>query len=155
LPRLPLRRMDTRIAGANGNRGEEKMSVELQMLAWSTTLLIVLVLIQALAGVQGQGLMAQMGPRDDQPAPKKYHARMLRVVDNHREGLTMFAPLVLIAAVAQISNEWTVLGAQLFFYSRVVHAILYIAGVPMVRPLVWTVGVIGTLMVLLAVLGLI
>jgi uncharacterized MAPEG superfamily protein len=131
------------------------MSTELQMLAWSTALLIALVLIQATAGVQGQGLKAQMGPRDDQPPPKKYHARMLRIVDNHREGLTMFAPLVLIAAVAQISNPWTVLGAQLFFYSRAVHAVLYIAGVPLVRPLAWTVGLIGTLMVLLAVLGVI
>jgi uncharacterized MAPEG superfamily protein len=131
------------------------MTTELQMLAWSTALLIVLVLIQALAGIQGQGLLQQMGPRDDQPAPKKYHARMLRVVDNHREGLIMFAPLVLIAAIAQISNQWTVLGAQLFFYSRVVHALLYIAGVPMVRPLAWTVGVIGIVMVLLAVLGVI
>lgn len=131
------------------------MSTELQMLAWSTALLIVLVVAQALAGIQGQGLMAQMGPRDDQPPPKKYHARMLRVVDNHREGLTMFAPLVLIAAAASISNQWTVLGAQLFFYSRVVHALLYIAGVPMVRPLAWGVGLIGTVMVLLAVLGVI
>ena len=131
------------------------MSVELQMLAWSTALLIVLVVIQALAGVQAQGAIPLAGPRDDLPPPRKYQARMLRVVDNHREGLTMFAPLVLIAAIAQISDQWTVLGAQLFFYSRVVHAVLYIAGVPMVRPLAWTVGVVGTLMVLLAVLGVI
>ncbi|HEX5007572.1 MAG TPA: MAPEG family protein [Hyphomonadaceae bacterium] len=131
------------------------MSVELQMLAWSTALLIVLVVVQALAGIQGQGLMPLAGPRDDLPPPKKYHARMLRVVDNHREGLTMFAPLVLIAAVTSISNQWTVLGAQLFFYSRIVHAVLYIAGVPLVRPLAWGVGLIGTVMVLLAVLRVI
>ena len=33
------------------------------------------------------------------------------------------------------------LGAQLFFYSRVAHAILYILGVPLVRPLAWAVGI--------------
>ena len=131
------------------------MSVELQMLAWSTTLLIALVVVQALAGVRAQGVMPMAGPRDDLPPPKKYQARMLRVVDNHREGLTMFAPLVLIAAVAQISNQWTVLGAQLFFYSRLAHAVLYIAGVPLVRPLAWAVGLAGVVMVLLAVLGVI
>lgn len=131
------------------------MSVELQMLAWSAALLIVLVLVQALAGLQAQGFMPLAGPRDDLPPAKKFQARMLRVVDNHREGLTMFAPLVLIAAFAQISNQWTVLGAQLFFYSRAVHAVLYIAGVPIVRPLAWTIGLIGTLMVLLAVLKVI
>jgi uncharacterized MAPEG superfamily protein len=67
----------------------------------------------------------------------------------------MFAPLVLVAALTQITNQWTVLGAQLFFYSRVVHAVLYIAGVPIVRPLAWAVGVVGTVMVLLAVLRVI
>ncbi len=79
---------------------------------------------------------------------------MLRVVDNHREGLVMFAPLALIAAAAGVHNSSTVLGAQLFFYSRAVHAILYIIGVPLVRPLAWAVGIVGTVMLLLALLGL-
>ena len=77
------------------------------------------------------------------------------MVDNHREGLTLFAPLVIVAALIHVSNSWTVLGAELFFYARVVHAGLYLAGVPLIRPLAWAVGLIGTLMVLLAVLKLI
>jgi uncharacterized MAPEG superfamily protein len=40
----------------------------------------------------------------------------------------MFAPLALIAALVHVSNSWTVLAAQLFFYSRVAHAVVYIAG---------------------------
>ena len=79
---------------------------------------------------------------------------MKRVVDNHREGLTMFAPLVLAAAVAGVSSGTMVLGAQLFFYSRVAHAVLYIFGVPMVRPLAWAVGLAGTVMVFAALVGL-
>lgn len=131
------------------------MSVELQMLVYSTGLLILLVMVQAVVGVQSAGLMPLAGHRDDLPPAKKFHARMLRVVDNHREGLLMFAPLVLVLAVAGISNHWTVLGAQLFFWSRVAHALLYIAGVPMVRPAAWTVGVVGTVILLLAALQLI
>lgn len=131
------------------------MSVELTMLAYATALLLILVLIQAVAGVQAQGLMPMAGARDDLPAPKPFQARTKRVVDNHREGLTIFAPLVLIAAVAHISSNWTVLGAQLFFYSRVVHAGLYLLGVPLVRPLAWAVGIAGTGLVLKSVLGLI
>jgi uncharacterized MAPEG superfamily protein len=131
------------------------MSVELNMMVYSAALLLVLVLIQATAGVLAQGLQPMAGPRDDLPEPKPFQARTKRVVDNHREGLTIFAPLVLAAAVAHISNPWTVLGAELFFYSRVVHAALYLAGVPMVRPLAWTVGIVGTGMVLRSVLGLI
>ena len=41
------------------------------------------------------------------------------------------------------------------FGPRLVHAILYIAGVPMIRPLAWAVGMAGIVIVLLAVLGII
>jgi len=131
------------------------MSIELTMLVYSTALLIVLVLVQTLAGIQGQGLMPLAGPRDNLPPPKTFHARTLRLVDNHREGLLMFAPLVIVAALVDITSQWTVLGAQLFFYSRVAHAVIYIAGLPMIRPLAWTVGLVGTVMILLALLGVI
>ena len=131
------------------------MSVELTMLVWSTALLLLLVVIQATAGVRAQGLAAMAGPRDALPPPKPFQARALRVVDNHREGLILFAPLALAAALAHISNPCTVLGAQLFFYARVAHAALYLAGVPWVRPLAWAVGLVGTAMLLLADLRLV
>jgi len=126
------------------------MSVELTMLACSVALLFVLILVQALAGVLAQGLPAMAGARDNLPEAKSFQARTKRVVDNHREGLALFAPLVLIAAVAHVSNSSTVLGAQIFFYARVVHAVLYLAGVPWVRPLAWAAGIVGTVMVFVA-----
>lgn len=131
------------------------MTTELTMLAYAVALLVVLVVIQAAVGVQSKGLVPMANNRDDVGPPTGFHARMLRVVDNHREGLTMFAPLVLIAAAAQISNSWTVLAAQLFFYARAGHAVLYVLGVPMVRPLAWGVGLFATTVMLLAVLGII
>ncbi|MBI3439210.1 MAG: MAPEG family protein [Proteobacteria bacterium] len=131
------------------------MTPELMMLAYSVALLIVLVLIQATIGVQSKGLMPMANNRDDVGPATGFHARMLRVVDNHREGITMFAPVVLIAAAANIHSGMTVLGAQMFFYSRLAHAILYVTGIPLVRPLFWAVGLAGTVIVLLATLGLI
>ena len=59
---------------------------------------------------------------------------------------------MLIAAHLGVSNDLTVWGAQLFFYARVAHAVIYLAGWPKVRPLAWAVGIIGTIMVLAAVL---
>ena len=134
--------------------GVPNMTVELKMLAYATLLLIVLVVIQAVAAARAQGLMPLAGPRDNLPPPKPFQARTKRIVDNHREGLTMFAPLILAAAVANIHNGWTVLGAELFFYARLVHAVLYLVGAPYVRPLAFVVGLVGTLMVLAALLGL-
>jgi uncharacterized MAPEG superfamily protein len=76
------------------------------------------------------------------------------LTDNYRENLWFFAPLVLIAALTNVSNEWTVLGARLFFYSRVAHAVIYMAGWPMIRPLFWFVGVVGCGMIFLALFGI-
>jgi uncharacterized MAPEG superfamily protein len=131
------------------------MTTELTMLAYSVALLIALVLFQASVGVRAKGAIPLAGHRDDIGPATGFHARMLRVVDNHREGITMFAPLVLIAATINLHNSWTVLGAQLFFYSRLVHAILYVTGIPLVRPLFWAVGLAGSVMILLAILGII
>ena len=130
------------------------MTIELTMLAYAVALLIALVFVQAAVGVRAKGAMPMAGHRDDVGPATGFHARMLRVVDNHREGITMFAPLVLIAAAANIHNHWTVLGSQLFFYSRLVHAVLYVLGVPLVRPLAWALGLAGTIIVLLAILGM-
>lgn len=130
------------------------MPVELTMLAYSVALLFVIILIQANAGVTAQGLMPMANNRDDLPVPSVFQARMKRVVDNHREGLILFAPLALIAAQQGISTSTSMLGAQLFFYSRVAHAVLYILGVPMIRPLAWAVGIVGTVMVFLAIFNI-
>ncbi|MBI1239549.1 MAG: hypothetical protein GC199_09435 [Alphaproteobacteria bacterium] len=130
------------------------MTVELTMLAYSVALLFVLVLIQATAGVLAQGLMPMANSRDDLKAPSIFQARTKRLVDNHREGLILFAPLVLLAAHLDISTATTILGSQLFFYSRVGHALIYLFAVPMVRPLFWAVGIVGTIMIFLALFGL-
>jgi len=126
------------------------MPLELLMLALSVALLFVLILIQGAAGTQAQGVGVMAGNRDNMVPPSPWQARTKRCVDNHREGLMLFAPLVLIAAHLQISSELTVWGAQLFFYSRVAHAVIYLAGWPMVRPLAWLIGIIGTVMVFVA-----
>ena len=75
------------------------MSIELRLLVYSVVLLIVLVFVQALAGIRAQGLFPMAGHRDGLPPAKPYQARTRRVVENHIEGLVMFAPLVLIAAM--------------------------------------------------------
>jgi len=129
------------------------MSVELTMLLYSVALLVILIVVQAGAGVLEKGIAAMAGARDSLGEPGMFQARSKRVVDNHREGLLIFAPLVVIAALADVSTANTVLGAQLFFYSRVIHAVVYLTGVPWLRPLVWAVGIAGCIMIFIALLG--
>lgn len=129
------------------------MSIELTMLAYSVALFFGLILVQVVVGVRAQGAMPLAGSRDNLPPPSRLQARVGRCVENHREGLTMFAPLVLIAALSHVSNPTTVLGAQLFFVSRVLHAGIYLAGLPKIRPLAWAVGITGTIMIFASLMG--
>ena len=128
------------------------MTIELSMLVYSVALLVIVIAIQAAAGIIAQGLPAMAGARDNLGEPSQFQARSKRVAENHKEGLLIFAPLVLAASAAGISTDLTVLGAQLFFYSRVAHAIVYLAGWPWIRPLVWAVGLVGSLLILFALL---
>ncbi len=68
------------------------------------------------------------------------------------ENLAPFAALVLIAHVTQQTSALTVTGAALFFYARLVHAIVYIIGVPWIRTLAFLAGWVGILLVFLEVI---
>ena len=130
------------------------MSVELTMLLYSVALLVVVIVIQASTAILAQGVEALAGPRDNLGEPTVLQARTKRCADNHREGLLIFAPLVLIAAALDVSTSLTVLGSQLFFYSRVIHAGIYIAGVPWVRPVFWAIGMAGCVMIFIELIGI-
>jgi len=129
------------------------MSTELTMLTYSVGLFFILILVQVVVGVRAQGAIPLADSRDNLPPPSLLQARVGRCVENHREGLTMFAPLVLIAALSHISTDATILGSKLFFYSRVVHAGVYLTGLPKVRPLVWAVGITGIIMIFASLMG--
>jgi len=63
------------------------------------------------------------------------------------ESLVLFAALVLTAVVAQKTNSTTALGAELFFWARLAHALIYVAGIPWVRTAVWGVSVVGLILI--------
>ncbi|HRK64489.1 MAG TPA: MAPEG family protein [Terricaulis sp.] len=130
------------------------MTVELTYLAYAIALFFVVVFLQAGAGIRNNGGLAMANSRDNLKPPTVYQARMKRLTDNYRENLWFFAPLILIAAVADISNQWTVLGAQLFFWSRLGHAIWYAFGWPYVRPLFWFAGIVACVLIFLALFGI-
>ena len=129
------------------------MTIELTYLAYTIALFFAVVGIQAVAGIRQHGAVPLANNRDNLAPPGVFPARTKRLTDNFRENLWFFAPLVLIAAIAGISNQWTALGAQMFFWARLGHAILYITGLPLVRPLFWFAGVVGCGMIFLSLFG--
>ena len=129
------------------------MSIELTYLAYTIALFFVVVFLQAGAGIRNNGGLAMANNRDNLKPPSVYQARMKRLTDNYRENLWFFAPLILIAAISGISNQWTVLGAQVFFFARLGHAIWYAFGWPIVRPLFWFAGIVACVLIFLALFG--
>ena len=123
------------------------MTPELTYLVWSAVLTFALVLI-AVSGAQLQvGLPTLAGNREGLPEMESWAGRAQRAHRNMLESLILFAILVLVARAANVSNAMTVLGAQLFFWGRVAHAALYIAGVPWARTAAWGVSAVGLVVI--------
>jgi uncharacterized MAPEG superfamily protein len=70
-----------------------------------------------------------------------------RAHTNAVENLAPFAALVLAAHLSGSANATTALGATIFFWSRVAHAGLYIAGVAYLRTAAYAGGIIGMAMI--------
>ena len=129
------------------------MTPELMYLVWSAALTFVLVLI-AVSGCFFQvGMPKLAGNREDMPEITGWAGRAVRTHRNMLESLILFAVLVLVAHLANIHNGMTLLGAQLFFWGRVAHAILYIAGLAWLRTAAWGVSVVGLVMIFLQLIG--
>ena len=128
------------------------MSVELLMLVYSAVLFFVIILVQAGLAITQNGLMAQAGNRDNLPEPTVLRKRLQRLTGNMQENLVIFAIVVLVAHAAGVSNDSTALGATIFFYARVAHAIVYAFGWPMIRPLFYFISLYGPIVIALETL---
>ncbi|HYM32164.1 MAG TPA: MAPEG family protein [Candidatus Cybelea sp.] len=120
------------------------MSTDLTMLVWSA----VLTFVQVLPYVNGRlltnwTLADAVGNREKDPPDAAWVGRAVRAHTNMVENLPIFAALVLVAHVTSHANAMTALGAQIFFWARLVYAGVYIAGIPYLRTLVWLVSIIG------------
>lgn len=129
------------------------MTTDLTMLIASAVLTVLLAVPYATGYVLTRGLYVVAGNREDFPAGTGWIGRAHRAHLNMVENLVPFAALVLGAAVAGKADGWTALGSQVFFYSRVLHAAVYIAGVPWVRTLAYAGGLAGMAMVLYGIVA--
>ena len=123
------------------------MTPELTYLVWAVALCFLQMLI-AVCGAAGQvGLPTLASNRDDMPAVTGWADRAQRAHGNMVENLVLFAALVLVAVAAGRANATTTLGAQIFFFGRVAYVVVFIAGIPWLRTALWTVSVVGLLMI--------
>jgi uncharacterized MAPEG superfamily protein len=122
------------------------MSIELKMLLFTVALFFVQLVAQVVAEVIQNGLGYAMSARDDWKNPTGIAGRIERAYFNLLETMPAFAALVLIVLYTGNANENTALGAQIYFWGRVVYVPAYLAGIPVIRTLVWTVSTAGLLL---------
>lgn len=119
------------------------MAFELQMLLASVAILMILLIVQGGLVPATHGFKWGLGPRDEPRAPSVLQGRMNRIVANHMESMALFTPLALIACLLEISTPETRLGAALYIGARAAFAVIYFAGVPVLRSVAWGVSVLG------------
>jgi uncharacterized MAPEG superfamily protein len=78
--------------------------------------------------------------------------RAIRAHQNAIENLAIFAPAVVIAHLLNISTPATRMAVVIYFLARLVHFLVYLAGIPVVRTLAFAVGWAAQIVVLASIL---
>ena len=127
----------------------DEIPIELSLLIWTAALTILQMLVSALGSITQIGLTTLAGNRDNLTETTGWASRAQRAHRNMLESIAVFAILVMSAHHLNISNDMTVLGAQLFFWGRVAFSIIYIAGIPWVRTAAWGFSLVGLILIFL------
>ena len=125
------------------------MSLELTFLIWSVALTFIQMLVAATGATLQFGLPDLAGNRENLPPATSWAGRAQRAHRNMLENLVLFAVLVLVTEITNHNNAMTGLGVQVFFWARVVYAVIYVIGLPWLRTGVWAISVIGLIMIFL------
>lgn len=125
------------------------MTMDLWMLLAAVLLTWLLIMLAATPPLLSDPLWA-MGSRDRKLEQGVWAARALRTSENMKENLPLFAALVLIAHVSGHATHLAIVGAELFVAARIVHAVIYLAGIPYLRTLIWAVSIAGMGMIVAA-----
>jgi len=125
------------------------MSPDLTLLVWAVALTLVQAIVAAFGAMLQVGLPALAGNREHLPPIEGWAGRARRAHNNMLENLALFASLVLVAQVAGKATAPTALGAELFFWARLIYAPVYVVGIPFLRTAAWVVSVVGLVMIFL------
>ena len=132
---------------------EVALSADLRWLLYSALLCLVLWVPYIISAISVRGLDRVVGyPTGEYGDLPAWARRNQRAHMNLVENLIPFAAIVLVAHVSGAANATTALAAQVFFWARLVHSVVMIAGIAWVRTLSFAVGWLATLLILWEVL---
>lgn len=130
-----------------------KFTSELHSLTVVSTATALMWVPYVVARMTTHGVLRAIGaPGPGYPSDAPWADRARRAHLNAIENLAVFAPLVLVAAIIELSTRVTVLSAQIYVVARLAHYVIYAAGIPVVRTLAFLAGACATLAIAMALL---
>lgn len=129
------------------------MTEELMWLTWVTAFTAVMWIPYILNMIAVRGLRDAVG-YPEHPAPlAPWASKMKAAHANAVENLVVFAALVLVAHVAGVSNDATVLACAVYFWARLIHFLAYSLAIPWVRTLAFVAGFAAQLTLVAQLVG--
>jgi uncharacterized MAPEG superfamily protein len=120
------------------------MTTDLDYLAYTAMLTGALWIPYVIAQVVTNGFPTPANYVDPTPrALPLWGKRADRALMNAVEVFAPFAALVLLAHVAGKANETTAFWSKVFFWTRLSHAVVYLAGIPYIRTVIFTLGFVA------------
>jgi uncharacterized MAPEG superfamily protein len=102
----------------------------------------------AVSGLRG----ALAGSAPEGSAHSPWAQRAIKAHYNAVENLAIFAPAVLVAHLLSISTPATKAAVVVYFFARLLHFVVYSAGIPAARTLTFTAGWLAQIVILASVL---
>src|SRR5215472_13971529 len=125
---------------------------ETRMLWASVVLGLVQVTLAVLFSAASGRVSWALGSRDEPGPPLgKLAGRLERAWQNYLQTFPMFAAVVLLANALNRHDHMMTLGADLYFYARVAYVPVYALGISGLRTLVWSVSVVGIVLILVGI----
>ncbi|WP_375174499.1 MAPEG family protein [Pseudooceanicola sp.] len=127
------------------------MTPELTALTLAALLQVIQIAMYSVAGQSQAGRKAALKPRDEKIELTGKPGRIQRAMNNHFEGLLLFAIAALVTAHAG-STAFTAACAWIYLAARVLYIPAYIFGWVPWRSLIWLTGLAATTLMLLSAL---
>jgi len=128
-----------------------QIPVELKLLVVAVIVGFVQIVWAAVAGSGGERDFAWLaGPRDDPKPVGVTAARLTRALSNFLETFPLFAAALIACDLAGKLGPLTLYGAALYVAGRALYVPLYASGIALLRTVVWTVAIVGIVMIIVA-----
>jgi uncharacterized MAPEG superfamily protein len=127
------------------------MTIELTILAASVFVGILHIVVASHLQSWQRGYRWTGGSREEPVPPLLGVAgRVERALKNHLETYPFFVAAIVIVTFTGTHTSLTAWGAQLYFWGRLVYALLYAANFALARSLVWNIPTLGIVMIVVA-----